>query len=116
MCLQNFERRRLISEEIDIDDQPMEEDFSKDDFDDLDEYSFSKFASMYFQGAATHIHIRQRLRQPLLYHEDEGDGMVTFPSDQTQNKAKRSFYCWCCVFPGGSDSLVDHSEVHGRSA
>uniref|UniRef100_A0A3Q3K2W2 Uncharacterized protein n=1 Tax=Monopterus albus TaxID=43700 RepID=A0A3Q3K2W2_MONAL len=38
-----------------------------------DEYSFSKFASMYFQGAATHTHIRQRLHQPLLYHEDEGD-------------------------------------------
>lgn len=60
-------------EEIDIDDIPMEEDLSKDDYEDLDEYAFSKFASMSFQGAATDTHIRQRLRQPLLYHEDEGD-------------------------------------------
>uniref|UniRef100_A0AAZ3RN93 Uncharacterized protein n=1 Tax=Oncorhynchus tshawytscha TaxID=74940 RepID=A0AAZ3RN93_ONCTS len=45
----------------------------EEDYDDLDEYSFSKFASMYFQGAATPTHVRQRLRQPLLYHEDEGD-------------------------------------------
>ncbi|KAJ0065199.1 hypothetical protein NL108_006548 [Boleophthalmus pectinirostris] len=70
---EKFERTRLISEEIDIDDEPMEEYDAQDDYDDLDEYSFSKFASMYFQGAATDTHIRQRLRQPLLYHEDEGD-------------------------------------------
>ncbi|XP_071343259.1 unconventional myosin-VIIa isoform X2 [Trachinotus anak] len=70
---ENFEGKKMITEEIDIDDLPMEEDLPKEDYDDLDEYSFSKFASMYFQGAATHTHIRQRLRQPLLYHEDEGD-------------------------------------------
>lgn len=66
----------MAFEEIDIDDLPMEEDFPKEDYDDLDEYSFSKFASMYFQGAATPTHIRQRLRQPLLYHEDGGDVLV----------------------------------------
>lgn len=65
-------------EEIDIDDLPMEDDLPREDYDDLDEYSFSKFASMYFQGAATHTHIRQRLQQPLLYHEDEGDVLVLF--------------------------------------
>lgn len=54
----------------------MEEELPKEDDDDLDEYSFSKFASMYFQGAASPSHIRQRLRQPLLYHEDEGDVVV----------------------------------------
>uniref|UniRef100_A0A3Q1FHC1 Unconventional myosin-VIIb-like n=1 Tax=Acanthochromis polyacanthus TaxID=80966 RepID=A0A3Q1FHC1_9TELE len=70
---ENLEGKRRTFEEIDIDDIPMEEDLSKDDYDDLDEYSFSKFASMYFQGAATPTHIRQRLLQPLLYHEDEGD-------------------------------------------
>ncbi|KAF3691274.1 Unconventional myosin-VIIa [Channa argus] len=70
---EKFERKKLITEEIDIDDLPMEEDLPKEDYDDLDEYSFSKLASMYFQGAATHTHIRQRLLQPLLYHEDEGD-------------------------------------------
>uniref|UniRef100_A0A3Q3VZU9 Uncharacterized protein n=1 Tax=Mola mola TaxID=94237 RepID=A0A3Q3VZU9_MOLML len=69
----NFEGRRMITEEIDIDDLPMEDLPKEDDEDDLDEYSFSKFASMYFQGAATPTHIRQRLRQPLLYHEEERD-------------------------------------------
>lgn len=54
----------------------MMEEFPEEDYDDLDEYSFSKFASMYFQGAATPTHIRQRLRQPLLYHEDENDVLV----------------------------------------
>ncbi|KAF3835753.1 hypothetical protein F7725_028311 [Dissostichus mawsoni] len=73
-----FELKKTITEEIDIDDIPMEEDLPRgDDDDDLDEYSFSKFASMYFQGAATHTHIRQRLRQPLLYHEDEGDVLAS---------------------------------------
>lgn len=66
----------MITEEIDIDDLPMEEDLLNEDDDDLDEYSFSKFASMYFQGAATPTHIRQKLRQPLLYHEDEEDILV----------------------------------------
>lgn len=66
----------MIIEEIDIDELPMEEDLPEDEDDDLDEYSFSKFASMYFQGAATPTHIRQRLRQPLLHHEDEGDVLV----------------------------------------
>ncbi|KAA8589751.1 hypothetical protein FQN60_013116 [Etheostoma spectabile] len=72
-----FEGKRTIIEEIDIDEIPMEEDLLKEDYDDLDEYSFSKFASMYFQGAATHTHIRQRLPQPLLYHEDKGDVLAS---------------------------------------
>uniref|UniRef100_A0A8C2CR17 Myosin VIIBb n=1 Tax=Cyprinus carpio TaxID=7962 RepID=A0A8C2CR17_CYPCA len=41
-----------------------------------DEFSFSKFASLYFQGSSSHSHIQQRLRQPLLYHEDEGDALA----------------------------------------
>uniref|UniRef100_A0A3B4VH14 Unconventional myosin-VIIa-like n=1 Tax=Seriola dumerili TaxID=41447 RepID=A0A3B4VH14_SERDU len=77
VCFQNLEGKKMITEEIDIDDVPMEEDLPEEDYDDLDEYSFSKFASMYFQGAATHTHIRQRLRQPLLYHEDEGDVLAS---------------------------------------
>uniref|UniRef100_A0A8C7NEA1 Myosin VIIBa n=1 Tax=Oncorhynchus mykiss TaxID=8022 RepID=A0A8C7NEA1_ONCMY len=67
------EGQRTRPEEVDLDDLPMVEDIPEEDYDDLDEYSFSKFASMYFQGAATPTHVRQRLRQPLLYHEDEGD-------------------------------------------
>ncbi|GLD65431.1 unconventional myosin-VIIa-like protein, partial [Lates japonicus] len=74
---ENFEGKRMITEEIDIDNIPIEEDLPKEDYDDLDEYPFSKFASMYFQGVATHTHIRQRLRQPLLYHEDEGDVLAS---------------------------------------
>ncbi|XP_054605643.2 unconventional myosin-VIIb [Nothobranchius furzeri] len=74
---ENIEGKRTNIEEIDIDELPMEEDLPKEDYDDLDEYSFSKFASMYFQGAATPTHIRQRLRQPLLYHEDEGDVLAS---------------------------------------
>lgn len=67
-------------EEIDLDDTPMVEETPEEDYDDLDEYSFSKFASMYFQGAATPTHIRHRLRQPLLYHEEENDVVVNLVS------------------------------------
>ncbi|XP_062252279.1 unconventional myosin-VIIa [Platichthys flesus] len=74
---ENFEGKRMLSEEIDIDDLPMEEDPPTEDYNDLNEYTFSKFASINFQGAATHTHIRQRLRQPLLYHEDEGDVLAS---------------------------------------
>uniref|UniRef100_A0A8B9KRH1 Si:ch73-194h10.2 n=1 Tax=Astyanax mexicanus TaxID=7994 RepID=A0A8B9KRH1_ASTMX len=70
---EDLEGRWTALEEVDLDDAPMMEDLPEEDYDDLDEYSFSKFASMYFQGAATPTHIRHRLRQPLLYHEDESD-------------------------------------------
>lgn len=77
LCLfQNLEKKRMITEEIDIDDISIDEELPQDDFDDLDEYSFSKFASMYFQGAASPTYIRQRLQQPLLYHEDAADVLV----------------------------------------
>ncbi len=42
-----------------------------------DEFSYSKFASLHFQGSSTHSHVQQRLRQPLLYHEDEGDALAS---------------------------------------
>lgn len=76
----------------------MEDDLPKEDYDDLDEYSFSKFASMYFQGAATHTHIRQRLRQPLLYHEDEGDVLVLLLDHF--NSSFQLFLCeeYICLF------------------
>ncbi|XP_052455434.1 unconventional myosin-VIIa isoform X2 [Carassius gibelio] len=69
---EDLEGKRAVLEEVDLDDAPMMA-IPEEDYDDLDEYSFSKFASMYFQGAATPTHIRQRLHQPLLYHEDEND-------------------------------------------
>lgn len=45
---------------------------------DLSEYKFAKFAATYFQGNATHTYIRRPLKQPLLFHEDEGDQLVSF--------------------------------------
>ncbi|KAL0191057.1 hypothetical protein M9458_013755, partial [Cirrhinus mrigala] len=69
---EDLEGKRAVLEEVDLDDAPMMA-IPEEDYDDLDEYSFNKFASMYFQGAATPTYIRQRLRQPLLYHEDEND-------------------------------------------
>lgn len=97
----------------------MVEDLPKEDYDDLDEYPFSKFASMYFQGAATHTHIRQRLRQPLLYHEDEGDVLVLplkhFSSLFHMFFSKSFLDNNGILFPTGFiDSVVDHPEVHGR--
>ncbi|XP_010900118.4 unconventional myosin-VIIb [Esox lucius] len=40
------------------------------------EFSFVTFSALHFQGTATHSHIDQRLRQPLLHHEDEGDSLA----------------------------------------
>lgn len=43
---------------------------------DLSEYKFSKFSATYFQGVSTPTYIRRPLKQPLLFHEDEGDQLV----------------------------------------
>ncbi|CAL1540128.1 unnamed protein product [Lymnaea stagnalis] len=43
---------------------------------DFSEFKFSKFAAMYFQGNATHTHIRKALRQPLLQLSSEGDQLA----------------------------------------
>ncbi|KAI4791029.1 hypothetical protein KUCAC02_034255, partial [Chaenocephalus aceratus] len=43
---------------------------------DLSEYKFSKFAATYFQGVSTYTYIRRALKQPLLFHEDEGDQLA----------------------------------------
>ncbi|XP_062852568.1 unconventional myosin-VIIb [Trichomycterus rosablanca] len=74
---EDLHSKQIVMEEVNLDDVPMVEELPDEDYDDLDEYSFSKFASMYFQGAATPMHIRQRLRQPLLYHEDENDVLAS---------------------------------------
>ncbi|XP_048023383.1 unconventional myosin-VIIa [Megalobrama amblycephala] len=47
-----------------------------DEEEDLSEYKFAKFAATYFQGNATHVYIRRPLKQPLLFHEDEGDQLA----------------------------------------
>lgn len=116
MCFQNIEGKRTIIEEIDIDELPIEEDLPQEDYDDLDEFTFSKFASMYFQGGVTPTHIRQRLRKPLLYHEDEEDIQV-----QILYLLKGFFPLFLLpwvtlvfVSSGFADGVVDYSEVHGR--
>lgn len=85
-------------EEVELVESPVRErkvmsvpDISEDDLDDKeeekeaedkkeaedDEFSFAIFASLHFQGSSTHSHIKQRLRKPLLYHEDEGDTLAS---------------------------------------
>ena len=43
---------------------------------DLSQYVFSKFAATYFQSAS-HTHVKQNLRQPLLPLASEADTMVS---------------------------------------
>uniref|UniRef100_A0A0B7B7B9 Uncharacterized protein n=1 Tax=Arion vulgaris TaxID=1028688 RepID=A0A0B7B7B9_9EUPU len=43
---------------------------------DISEFTFSKFGAMYFQGSATHTHIRRVLKQPLLPLESSGDQLA----------------------------------------
>lgn len=61
------------SSEDEIEDKEEEEEIEAED----DEFAFSKFTSLHFQGSSTHSHIQQRLRKPLLYHEDEGDTLAS---------------------------------------
>ncbi|XP_018612550.2 unconventional myosin-VIIa [Scleropages formosus] len=70
---EDLESKRVVMEEVDLDDTTMLDELPEEDYDELAAYSFHKFASMYFQGSATSSYIRQRLRQPLLFHEDEND-------------------------------------------
>uniref|UniRef100_A0AAQ4QYX6 Myosin VIIBb n=1 Tax=Gasterosteus aculeatus aculeatus TaxID=481459 RepID=A0AAQ4QYX6_GASAC len=55
----------------------VEEEEEDDEFDEgSDEFSFNAFSSLHFQGNADHTHFNQRLRQPLLHHDDEGDALA----------------------------------------
>ncbi|MGH0114779.1 UNVERIFIED_CONTAM: hypothetical protein FKN15_049559 [Acipenser sinensis] len=75
---EDLEEKRAVLQEVDLDEFPIEAPHEeKMDERELEEYSFSKFAAMYFQGSASHTHIRNRLRHPLLYHEDEGDALAS---------------------------------------
>lgn len=99
-----------------------EEEEEEDEFDgDTTVYSFSKFSNLHFQGNATHRHITQRLRQPLLPHDDEGDALVR------GRPARLSSSCHLQRLlshkllssrspPGLSDRVVDHPAIHGGPA
>lgn len=65
-----------------------------DEFDDgSDEFSFYKFSILHFQGNATHTHIPQRLKQPLLRHDDEGDALVRGQRGTTGSFLTVSIFC-----------------------
>lgn len=49
---------------------------AEEDGDGSAEFSFYKFSIQHFQGYMSHRHITQRLRQPLLKHDDEGDALA----------------------------------------
>lgn len=55
--------------------QPPKSSTDQDD-DQSDQFSFYKFSLQHFQGSVSHRHITQRLRQPLLKHDHEGDALV----------------------------------------
>ncbi|XP_030881117.1 unconventional myosin-VIIa isoform X2 [Leptonychotes weddellii] len=61
-------RREMVEEDLDA-ALPLPDE----DEEDLSEYKFAKFAATYFQGTTTHTYTRRPLKQPLLYHDDEGD-------------------------------------------
>lgn len=70
---QDLERTHRELEVEDLDESlPLPED----DLEDLSEYKFAKFSATYFQGTTTHTYMRRPLKQPLLFHEDEGDQLV----------------------------------------
>ncbi|XP_070700920.1 unconventional myosin-VIIb-like [Pempheris klunzingeri] len=54
-----------------------EDEVEDDDFDDAtNEFSFYKFSFLHFQGNIGHTHFPQRLKKPLLVHDDEGDALA----------------------------------------
>lgn len=68
-------RREMVEEDVDA-ALPLPDE----DEEDLSEYKFAKFAATYFQGTTTHSYTRRPLKQPLLYHDDEGDQLVRPPA------------------------------------
>lgn len=64
-------RREMVEEDLDA-ALPLPDE----DEEDLSEYKFAKFAATYFQGTTTHTYSRRPLKQPLLFHDDEGDQLV----------------------------------------
>lgn len=106
------------SSEDEIEDKKEEEIEVEDD-----EFAFSKFTSLHFQGSSTHSHIKQRLRKPLLYHEDEGDTLASVVLISIMSPFKARLDSQLCLVlaclissPGQFDSMVDHTKIYGRSS
>ncbi|XP_034024425.1 unconventional myosin-VIIa-like [Thalassophryne amazonica] len=71
---EDLEQSHKELQEEDLDEAlPLPED---DEEEDLTEYTFAKFAATYFQGTTTHTYVRRPLKQPLLFHDDEGDQLA----------------------------------------
>ncbi|XP_075871183.1 unconventional myosin-VIIa-like [Nelusetta ayraudi] len=72
---EDLEQTNKELEEVDLDEAlPLPED---DEEEDLSDYKFAKFAATYFQGTSTYSYIRRPLKQPLLFHDDEGDQLAS---------------------------------------
>ncbi|KAL8191252.1 UNVERIFIED_CONTAM: Unconventional myosin-VIIa, partial [Gekko kuhli] len=71
-----FEDLERVPKELEEDDLDTALPLPEEEEEDLSEYKFAKFAATYFQGTTTHTYIRRPLKQPLLYHEDEGDQLA----------------------------------------
>ena len=65
------------TEEVEEKEKKKEEEEEEEPFKEDKEFSFQKFCSLHFQGDASHTHISQRLREPLLAHQDERDSLVS---------------------------------------
>lgn len=88
---------------------------SDEEFED-DEFSFHRFSVLHFQGDATHTHISQRLREPLLRHDDEGDALVRRGGRKDSEEFWWSKNVISSSFPGLSYCLVAHTAFYGRPA
>uniref|UniRef100_A0A8C5AQ86 Myosin VIIBb n=1 Tax=Gadus morhua TaxID=8049 RepID=A0A8C5AQ86_GADMO len=72
-------RQRHTTEEVEEKEKKKkkkEEEEEEEPFKEDKEFSFQKFCSLHFQGDASHTHISQRLREPLLAHQDERDSLA----------------------------------------
>ncbi|XP_051536832.1 unconventional myosin-VIIa-like [Myxocyprinus asiaticus] len=73
---EGFEDLEYVPRQYEEDDINEALPLPDDEEEDLSEYKFAKFAATYFQGNATHTYLRRPLKQPLLFHEDEGDQLA----------------------------------------
>lgn len=91
--LENTPRGEEAEEEVLNEGLPLPDEEEED----LSEYKFSKFAATYFQGVSTHTYIRRPLKQPLLFHEDEGDQLVKLTFDVKHKDLFTSRHLLACL-------------------
>lgn len=89
---------------------------AEEDDDGSGEFSFYKFSIQHFQGYMSHRHITQRLRQPLLKHDDEGDALVRGQGPIRDSSATGPLSLSTSHIAGVSDCVVDYPAFHGGHA